>query len=100
MRSKKALIAFSRTLAGQYFGGLGTIRRSPERSVAGADHLRARDDQCSSRRGDPLSPYAPGGVFDPLFAGLLVDAGIRAATLGRFGSPYARSSKPAAPTVW
>ena len=80
-----------RSLAGQYFGGLRTI--SSERCVA-ADRLSVRDDQCSLRRGDPLSPYAPGEVFDPLFAGLLVDAaGIRAATLGRFCSLYARSSK-------
>jgi len=83
-----------RSLTGRYFGGLGTIRRSPERCVAGADGLRVPDDQCSR-------PYAPGGVFDPLFAGLLVDAaGIRAATLGRFGSPHARFSKPAALTAW
>ena len=76
-----------RSLAGQYFGGLGAVRRTPE--LAGADGVRPRDQ---------LRSYAPGGVFDPLFAGLLVDtAGIRAATLGRLGSPYAR---PAAPTAW
>ena len=92
---KSALrLAPLRSLTGPYFGGLGTIRRSPERCVAGADGLKARDDRCSS-------PYAPGGVFDPLFAGLLADAaGIRAATLGRLGSQYARLSKPAAPTAW
>ena len=79
-----------RSLAGQYFGGLGVVRRTPE--LAKGDRVRPRNDQC---------PYAPGGVFDPLFAGLLADAGgIRAATLGRFGSPYARFSKPAAPTAW
>ena len=75
-----------RSLAGQYFGGLGAVRRTPE--LAKADGVRPRDQRS----------YAPGGVFDPLFAGLLVDAaGIRAATLGRLGSPYAR---PAAPTAW
>ena len=75
-----------RSLAGQYFGGLGAVRRTPE--LAGADGVRPRDQRS----------YAPGGVFDPLFAGLLADAaGIRAATLGRLGSPYAR---PAAPTAW
>ena len=79
-----------RSLAGQYFGGLGAVRRTPE--LAGADGVRPRDQ---------LRPYAPGGVFDPLFAGLLADAaGIRAATLGRLGSPYAPLSKPAAPTAW
>ena len=79
-----------RSLAGQYFGGLGAVRRTPE--LAGADGVRPRDQ---------LRPYAPGGVFDPLFAGLLADAaGIRAATLGRLGSQYARLSKPAAPTAW
>jgi hypothetical protein len=79
-----------RSLAGQYFGGLGAVRSTPE--LAGADGVRPRDQ---------LRPYAPGGVFDPLFAGLLADAaGIRAATLGRLGSPYARLSKPAAPTAW
>jgi hypothetical protein len=73
--------------------------RIPERCDAVADRMGPR--QCLSLWGDPLRPYAPGGVFDPLFAGLLVDAaGIRAATLGRFGSPYARYSKPAAPTAW
>ena len=87
------------SLAGQYFGGLGAVRGIPE--VARADGVRPRDDQCPLLRGDQLRPYAPGGVFDPLFAGLLADAaGIRAATLGRFGSPYARLSKPAAPTAW
>jgi len=87
------------SLAGQYFGGLGAIRRIPE--LARADGVRPRDDQCPLLWGDQLRPYAPGGVFDPLFAGLLADAaGIRAATLGRFGSPYARLSKPAAPTAW
>ena len=79
-----------RSLAGQYFGGLGAVRRTPE--LARADGVRPRDQ---------LRPYAPGGVFDPLFAGLLADpAGIRAATLGRLGSPYAPLSKPAAPTAW
>ena len=79
-----------RSLAGQYFGGLGAVRRTPE--LAGADGVRPRDQ---------LRPYAPGGVFDPLFAGLLADAaGIRAATLGRLGSPYAPLSKLAAPTAW
>jgi hypothetical protein len=90
-----------RSLAGRHLGGLGFIRRTPERCVAGADDMRPRDDQRPLRWGVPPRPYAPGGVFDPLFAGLLVDAaGIRAATLGRFGSPYARFSKPAAPTAW
>ena len=85
-----------RSLAGQYFGGLGAVRGIPK--LARADGVRARDDQCSLLCGDQLRSYAPGGVFDPLFAGLLVDtAGIRAATLGRLGSPYAR---PAAPTAW
>ena len=79
-----------RSFAGQYFGGLGAVRRTPE--LAGADGVRPRDQ---------LRPYAPGGVFDPLFAGLLADAaGIRAATLGRLGSPYAPLSKLAAPTAW
>ena len=87
------------SLAGQYFGGLGAVRRTPE--LAKAAGVRPRDDQCPLLRGDQLRPYAPGGVFDPLFAGLLADsAGIRAATLGRFGSSYARLSKPAAPTAW
>ena len=87
------------SLAGQYFGGLGAVRRTPE--LAGADGVRPRDDQCPLRWDDQLRPYAPGGVFDPLFAGLLADAaGIRAATLGRLGSPYAPLSKPAAPTAW
>ena len=84
------------SLVGQYFGGLGAVRRTPE--PARADGVRPRDEQCPLLCGDQLRSYAPGGVFDPLFAGLLVDtAGIRAATLGRFGSPYAR---PAAPTAW
>jgi hypothetical protein len=88
-----------RSLAGQYFGGLGAVRRTPE--LARADGVRPRDDQCSLLSDDQLRTYAPGGVFDPLFAGLLADAaGIRAATLGRFGSSYARLSKPAAPTAW
>ena len=88
-----------RSLAGQYFGGLGAVRRTPE--LAKAAGVRPRDDECPLLCGDQLRPYAPGGVFDPLFAGLLADAaGIRAATLGRFGSPYARLSKPAAPTAW
>jgi hypothetical protein len=97
---KSALcLAPQRSLAGQYFGGLGAVRRTPE--LAAADSVRPRDDQCPLRWNDQLRPYAPGGVFDPLFAGLLVDAaGIRAATLGRLGSPYARFSKPAAPTAW
>ena len=78
------------SLAGQYFAGLVAVRRTPE--LAKADGVRPRDQ---------LRPYAPGGVFDPLFAGLLADAaGIRAAILGRFGSSYARLSKPAAPTAW
>ena len=77
-----------RSLAGRYLAGLGAVC-TPE--LAGADGVRPRDQRS----------YAPGGVFDPLFAGLLVDAaGIRAATLGRLGSPYARLSKPAAPTAW
>ena len=77
-----------RSLTGRYFAGLGAVC-TPE--LAGADGVRPRDQRS----------YAPGGVFDPLFAGLLADAaGIRAATLGRFGSPYARPSKPAAPTAW
>ena len=77
-----------RSLAGRYLAGLGAVC-TPE--LAGADGVRPRDQRS----------YAPGGVFDPLFAGLLVDAaGIRAATLGRFGSSYARLSKPAAPTAW
>ena len=85
-----------RSLAGQYFGGLGAVRRTPE--LARADGVRSREDQCSLLSDDQLRTYAPGGVFDPLFAGLLADAaGIRAATLGRLGSPYAR---PAAPTAW
>ena len=88
-----------RSLACQYFGGLGAVRSTPE--LAGADGVRPRDDQSPVLWGDQRKPYAPGGVFDPLFAGLLADAaGIRAATLGRFGSPYARPSKPAAPTAW
>jgi hypothetical protein len=79
-----------RSLAGQYFGGLGAVRSTPE--PAGAEGVRPRDQ---------VRPYAPGGVFDPLFAGLLADSGgVRAATLGRLGSPYARLSKPAAPTAW
>ena len=88
---KSALrLAPQRSLAGRYLAGFGTVRSTPE--LAGADGVRPRDQ---------LRPYAPGGVFDPLFAGLLADAaGIRAATLGRFGSPYARLSKPAAPTAW
>ena len=77
-----------RSLAGRYLAGLGAVC-TPE--LAGADGVRPRDQ---------LRPYAPGGVFDPLFAGLLADAGIRAATLGRLGSPYARLSRPAAPTAW
>jgi hypothetical protein len=77
-----------RSLAGQYFGELGAVRRTPEL----ADGVRPRDQ---------LRPYAPGGVFDPLFAGLLADAaGIRAATLGRLGSPYAPLSKPALSAWW
>ena len=77
-----------RSLAGRYLAGLGAVC-TPE--LAGADGVRPRDQRS----------YAPGGVFDPLFAGLLVDAaGIRAATLGRFGSSYVRLSKPAAPTAW
>ena len=88
-----------RSLAGQYFGGLGAVRRTPE--LPRADGVRPRDDQCALLSDDQLRTYAPGGVFDPLFAGLLADAaGIRAATLGRFGSPYAPLSKPAAPTAW
>jgi hypothetical protein len=88
-----------RSLAGQYSGGLGAVRHTPE--LARADGVRPRDDQSPSLRGDQLRPYAPGGVFDPLFAGLLADAaGIRAATLGRLGSQYARLSKPAVPTAW
>ena len=79
-----------RSLTGRYFAGLGAVRSTPE--LAGADGVRPRDQ---------LRPYAPGGVFDPLFAGLLADAaGIRAATLGRLGSPYAPLSKLAAPTAW
>ena len=91
-----------RNLADRHLDGLGTIRRTPERCDAGAGGgMGPRDDQCLLPWGVPPGPYAPGGVFDPLFAGLLVDAaGIRAATLGRFGSPYARFSKPAAPTAW
>jgi hypothetical protein len=87
---KSALrLAPQRSLAGRYLAGFGTVRSTPE--LAGADGVRPRDQRS----------YAPGGVFDPLFAGLLVDAaGIRAATLGRLGSPYARFSKPAAPTAW
>ena len=86
---KSALhLAPQRSLAGRYLAGLGAVC-TPE--LAGADGVRPRDQRS----------YAPGGVFDPLFAGLLVDAaGIRAATLGRFGSSYARLSKPAAPTAW
>ena len=76
-----------RSLAGRYLAGLGAVC-TPE--LAGADGVRPRDQRS----------YAPGGVFDPLFAGLLADAGIRAATLGRLGSPYARLSNPAAPTAW
>jgi len=76
-----------RSLAGRYLAGLGAVC-TPE--LAGADGVRPRDQRS----------YAPGGVFDPLFAGLLADAGIRAATLGRLGSPYARLSRPAAPTAW
>ena len=75
-----------RSLAGRYLAGLGAVC-TPE--LAGADGVRPRDQRS----------YAPGGVFDPLFAGLLADAGIRAATLGRLGSPYARLSNPAAPTA-
>ena len=87
------------SLVGQDFGGLGAVGRTPE--LARADGVRPRDDQRPLLCGDQLRPYAPGGVFDPLFAGLLVDtAGIRAATLGRLGSPYARLSNPAAPTAW
>ena len=87
---KSALrLAPQRSLAGRYLAGLGAVC-TPE--LAGADGVRPRDQ---------LRPYAPGGVFDPLFAGLLADAaGIRAATLGRFGSSYVRLSKPAAPTAW
>ena len=82
---KSALrLAPQRSLAGRYLAGLGAVC-TPE--LAGADGVRPRDQRS----------YAPGGVFDPLFAGLLADAGIRAATLGRLGSPYAR---PAAPTAW
>ena len=86
---KSALrLAPQRSLAGRYLAGLGAVC-TPE--LAGADGVRPRDQRS----------YAPGGVFDPLFAGLLADAtGIRAATLGRLGSPYARLSKPAAPTAW
>ena len=86
---KSALrLAPQRSLAGRYLAGLGAVC-TPE--LAGADGVRPRDQRS----------YAPGGVFDPLFAGLLVDAaGIRAATLGRFGSSYVRLSKPAAPTAW
>ena len=86
---KSALrLAPQRSVAGRYLAGLGAVC-TPE--LAGADGVRPRDQR----------PYAPGGVFDPLFAGLLADsAGIRAATLGRFGSSYARLSKPAAPTAW
>ena len=87
------------SLAGQYFAGLGAVRRTPE--LAKAAGVRPRDDECPLLCGDQLRPYAPGGVFDPLFAGLLADAaGIRAATLGRLGSPYAPLSKLAAPTAW
>ena len=79
-----------RSLAGRYLAGFGTVRSTPE--LAGADGVRPRDQ---------LRPYAPGGVFDPLFAGLLADAaGIRAATLGRLGSPYAPLSKPALSAWW
>jgi hypothetical protein len=87
---KSALrLAHQRSLAGRYLAGLGAVRST--RELAGTDGVRPRDQRS----------YAPGGVFDPLFAGLLADAtGIRAATLGRFGSPYALLSKPAAPTAW
>jgi hypothetical protein len=97
---KSALcLAPQRSLAGRYLAGLGAVLSTPE--LAAADGVRPREDQCPLRRDDQLRPYAPGGVFDPLFAGLLADAaGIRAATLGRLGSPYARLSKPAAPTAW
>jgi hypothetical protein len=89
------------SLVGRHLGGLGAIRRTPERCDAGAAGMGPRNDQCLLPWNDPLRPYAPGGVFDPLFAGLLVDAaGIRAATLGRFGSPYVPFSKQAAPTAW
>ena len=88
-----------RSLAGRYLAGLGAVGRTPE--LARADGVRPRDDQCALLSDDQLRTYAPGGVFDPLFAGLLADAaGIRAATLGRLGFPYARLSKPAAPTAW
>ena len=95
---KSALrLAPQRSLAGRYLAGLGAVC-TPE--LAGADGVRPGDDQSPVLWGDQRKPYAPGGVFDPLFAGLLADAGIRAATLGRLGSPYARLSRPAAPTAW
>ena len=89
------LTAAVRSLPVRYFGGLCAIGRMPERRDAGAGGFGPRDDQAPLRWDDPIWPYAPGGVFDPLFAGLLVDAaGIRAATLGRFGPPYPRFKAP------
>jgi hypothetical protein len=71
-------------LTARYFGGFtAMIRRSPEHSsVAATDGIWHRDSGYPRRSGGPLrhADYTPGGVFDPLFAGLSFDtAGISAA---------------------
>jgi hypothetical protein len=80
-----------RRFTARYIGGFTTmIRRSPERSsVAVTDGFWHRDNGYRSLSGDPLRyAYTPGGVFDPLFAGLSFDtAGISAAISRR---PYLR----------
>jgi hypothetical protein len=73
-----------RMLTARYFGGFTDIfRRSPEHSSAAAtDGIWHRDSGYPSLSGDPLryADYTPGGVFDPLFAGISFDtAGISAA---------------------
>jgi hypothetical protein len=81
-------VAGLRRLTARYSGGFtAMIRRSPEHSsVAVTDGVRHRDNGYPSLSGGPLwyADYTPGGVFDPLFAGLSFDtAGISAAILRR-----------------
>jgi hypothetical protein len=77
-----------RRLTARYFAGFtAMIRRSPEHtSIAVTDGFWRRDNGYRSLSGGPLryADYTPGGVFDPLFAGLSFDtAGISAAISGR-----------------
>jgi hypothetical protein len=79
-------------LTARYFAGFtAMIRRSPEHtSVAVTDGFWHRDNGYRSLWGGPLryADYTPGGVFDPLFAGLPFEiAGINAAISRR---PYLR----------